>query len=242
MVAFGGAGPLHAARLARRVGVPQVIIPNGAGVGSAVGLLQATPRIDTTATRVVRLDQSGAIEGIAALYEDLEQQALSELGRLSAHGAPRWSRYAQMRYAGQGFEIHVDLPDGPIDEDYSARVIEAFSRAYLQKNKFIDEDGVVEGVDWTLVGTLPLETAYVAGNAQGPSGQSEVSVSRPVWFPEAGGHVETRVIALSDLGVDDRVQGPAIIEDAHCTIVVPPGDRAGTSGDGHLIIDIARDA
>ena len=242
MVAFGGAGPLHAARLARRVGVPQVIIPNGAGVGSAVGLLQATPRIDTTVTRVVRLDQPGAIEAIAALYEDLEQQALSELGRLSARDAPLWSRYAQMRYAGQGFEIHVDLPDGPIDEACGGRIIDAFSRAYLQKNRFIDEDGVVEGVDWTLVGTLPLETANATGNAQGPSGQSQVSFSRPVWFPEAGGLVETRVIVLSDLGVDDRVQGPAIIEDAHCTIVVPSGDRVGKSGDGHLIIDIARDA
>jgi len=244
MVAFGGAGPLHAARLARRVGVPQVVIPNGAGVGSAIGLLQATPRIDTTATRVVRLDQPSAVDAIATLYVNLEQQARSELARLSANARPTWSRYAQMRYAGQGFEIHVDLPDGPIDEGYVGRITEAFSRAYFDKNKFIDEDGVVEGVDWTLVGTLPRETSHgdaTVGTKQSPHSDMEVPASRPAWFPEAGGLVETYVIALSQLAPGEQIDGPAIIDDPHCTIVLPPGDRAEKSRDGHLIIDIAKD-
>lgn len=241
MVAFGGAGPLHAARLARQVGVPQVIVPHGAGVGSAVGLLQATPRIDTTATRVVRLDQPDAVTAIASLYERLARQARSELDRLGKSDSPQWSRYAQMRYAGQGFEIHVDLPDGPIDEGYVARIAEAFSRAYFEKNKFVDEDSVVEGVDWTLVGTMPLETDHASGVAQNLSGRTPASVSRPAWFPEADGLIETCVLPLSDLRADDEIDGPAIIDDAHCTIVVPPGDRARKSSDGHLIIDIAKD-
>ncbi|MDG2284711.1 MAG: hydantoinase/oxoprolinase family protein, partial [Alphaproteobacteria bacterium] len=109
MVAFGGAGPLHAARLARTIGIPKVIVPHGAGVGSAIGLLEAEPRIDVSATRVMRLDasMSGAI---AEVYADLEVWAGEDVRRLGGGVAPVWSRYAQMRYAGQGFEVHVDLP------------------------------------------------------------------------------------------------------------------------------------
>ena len=105
MVAFGGAGPLHAARLARSVGIPTVIVPYGAGVGSAMGLLQAEPRIDVTLTRVMRLDPERSGQEIAAVYKELEAQAYHDAGRMSPAAKPRWSRYAQMRYAGQGFEI-----------------------------------------------------------------------------------------------------------------------------------------
>src|SRR5262249_5613105 len=120
LIAFGGAGPLHAARMARSIGIPTVIVPHGAGGGSAVGLLEAEPRFDVSATRVMRLapDSSGAIEDVyrgldMQLRDVLERGGQGEQGD-QAHqaGHLRWSRYAQMRYAGQGFEIHVDLPDG----------------------------------------------------------------------------------------------------------------------------------
>ncbi|MBU2532395.1 MAG: hydantoinase/oxoprolinase family protein, partial [Alphaproteobacteria bacterium] len=242
MVAFGGAGPLHAARLARRVGVPQVIVPNGAGVGSAIGLLQATPRIDVTATRVLRLDQAGAVEAIASLYEDLERQALAELRRLDEEATPAWSRYAQMRYAGQGFEIHVDLPPGPIDVDYRAKLIEAFRTAYLRKNKFLDDDGVVEGVDWTLVATQPRKEGGAVGTAGNAAEAGSGGTTRPAWFPEAGGLIDTRVLERMDFEAGAKIAGPCIINDPHCTIVVPPGDTVGMSSEGHIVIDIAKGA
>ena len=89
MVAFGGAGPLHAARLARRAGVPQVVVPNGAGVGSAIGLLQATPRIDVSTTRVLRLDGDGRAGAIEQLYRKLEVQARARDRAASAKAASR---------------------------------------------------------------------------------------------------------------------------------------------------------
>ena len=138
MVAFGGAGPLHAARLARAVGIPTVIVPYGAGVGSAIGLLQAEPRIDVTLTRVMHLDATQSGRAIAGVYTELEALAQQDVRRISQAGKPQWSRYAQMRYAGQGFEIHVDLPAGPIDDSYGLQAIDAFKRAYLRKHKFLD--------------------------------------------------------------------------------------------------------
>ena len=80
MVAFGGAGPLHAARLARALGVPQVIVPHGAGVGSAFGLLQAEPRIDVSQTKVMTLLGDAASE-ISTIYAELETQARGDLER-----------------------------------------------------------------------------------------------------------------------------------------------------------------
>lgn len=240
MVAFGGAGPLHAARLARRVGVPQVIVPAGAGVGSAIGLLQATPRIDVTATRVLRLDAPAAVDAISQLYQGLEQQARAELARGGQTEEPQWSRYAQMRYAGQGFEIHVDLPGDPIAPDLLLKVIAAFRAAYLRKNKFVDDEGVVEGVDWTLVATYPKRENRVLRG--GEDGRASAVAIRKAWFPESGGLVATRVIDRTALADGQEQAGPIIVDDPHCTIVVPPGDSVRMSPEGHVIIEIAKEA
>lgn len=241
MVAFGGAGPLHAARLARRSGVPQVIVPNGAGVGSAIGLLQATPRIDVSTTRVLRLDAPDAPEAIEELYRQLEDQARAEIARVGQSGEPQWSRYTQMRYVGQGFEIHVDLPADVIDASYPAKAVEAFRQAYLRKNKFVDEQGVVEGVDWTLVAAHARQGEIDIRMTESTARPSASIVTRKAWFPEACGIVDTRVLDRAALADGASFAGPAIIDDPYCTIVVPPGDTVHMNAEGHIIIDIARE-
>ena len=96
MVAFGGAGPLHAARLARKIGVPQVIIPKNAGVGSAVGLLGADARLDASATRLLRLNETTG-DTLRELYEELEERVLQDLERMalrvnrSGHVSPTYA-------------------------------------------------------------------------------------------------------------------------------------------------------
>lgn len=241
MIAFGGAGPVHAARVARKLGIPKVIVPHAAGVGSAVGLLQAEPRLDITATCVLRLDEADAAEQLAAVYENLERQASTEIARVSPDAAITWSRYAQMRYAGQGFEVHVDLPAGAIDADYPAAAAAAFDAAYMRKNKFLDAEGTVEGVDWTLVANLPRERPENLRTREDAGTAPDQTATRDCWFPEAGGFAPTRVLRRSQLDVDQWVAGPAIIEDPDCTSVVPPGDSVTVSADGHLLIEIAKE-
>ncbi len=242
MVAFGGAGPIHAARLARRAGIPEVIVPHGAGVGSAIGLLQATPRIDVTATRLLRLEAPDAVATLNTLYETLEKQAISEIARVGPPRDVQWARYAQMRYAGQGFEIHVDLPDGPIDATYPAKAIEAFRQSYMRKNKFLDNEGTVEGVDWTLVATHQRERRIEVRTSAGAASASTRSGSRQAWFPESGGLVETRILDRATLLAEGRVVGPAIIEDPDCTVVVPPGDVVTLTPEGHIVIAIVKES
>jgi N-methylhydantoinase A len=242
MVAFGGAGPLHAARLARSVGIPTVIVPYGAGVGSAIGLLEADPRIDVTATRVLHLDATASSDAIADIYRGLERRALQDVKRAAANGDVQWSRYAQMRYAGQGFEIHVDLPGGPIGPDYGRRTIEAFNEAYLRKHKFLDGQGAIEAVDWTLVATIPSRTGSARLGRMAAETTTGRRGTRKVWFPEAGGYVDTAVIDRQAFASGATITGPAIIEDPDSTTVLLPGDVARISAEGHLIIDIAREA
>ena len=241
MIAFGGAGPMHAARLARAVGIPEVIVPQGAGIGSAIGLLQAAPRIDVSTTRVMELDEAAG-PAIAAVFDELETRARGEVDQFDSGTPPQWSRHGYMRYAGQGFEVRVDLPSSPVDQTFAARAIEAFNTAYLQKHKFLDPEARIEAVDWTLVATLPSgheDTAIV--QHQGSDALAR-SGSRPAWFPEAGGYVETRIIDRQSLAEDSSIAGPAIIEDPDSTTVVLPGDVARISELGHLIIDIGGEA
>jgi N-methylhydantoinase A len=238
LVAFGGAGPLHAARLARLIGIPTVVVPLGAGVGSAVGLLQADPRIDASVTRVLRLDRS-ADEAIAAIYRGLRTQAEGELQHLKAAGQIRWSRYAYMRYAGQGFEIQVDLPEEEIGAGYAEQAIAAFHASYARKHRWSEPGAAVEGVDWVLVATVPtgshnglrLEGA-VDGRAVGRTS------TRRAWFPEAGGFTETRVVDRRALAARGTLEGPAIVEDPDCTVVILPGDTVRVSPAGNLRIDV----
>jgi N-methylhydantoinase A len=237
LVAFGGAGPLHAGRLAQLIGIPTIIVPLGAGVGSAVGLLQADARFDVSVTRILRLD--GATDAtVTEIYAGLREQAERTFGHLGT-ASLRWSRYAYMRYAGQGFEIHVDLPDGEIGPGYAARATEAFHAAYARKHRWSEPGAAVEAVDWTLVATVPNTRRWRlklggSGDADGPGRHSV----RQAWFPEAGGYVATQVVDRQALARRGTITGPAIVEDPDCTAVVLPGHVARISPAGNLRIDI----
>ena len=235
MVAFGGAGPLHAARLVRAVGIPKVIVPRGAGVGSAVGLLQAAPRIDVSTTRVMDLHNDTS-EQISDIFAGLEERAQKDLASLGDNLTVNWSRQGYMRYVGQGFEVRVDLPPGPIDKSYAARAIEAFDTAYLKIHKFLDRDARIEVVDWNLAATLPEYQQTIKISPK--KGDRRPPRERQAWFPEAGGFTKTAVMDRARLTPEDIVAGPAIVEDVDCTTVILPGDQAQLSEDGHLIITI----
>ena len=238
MVAFGGAGPLHAARLARKIGVPAIIVPRNAGVGSAVGLLRADVRLDASTTRLVRLDQVSG-EELCQLYKELGHRINSDLSRLTLPNEPIWSRFAYMRYAGQGFEIHVPLPDGEIDDTFPGKAEAAFRAIYGARHQFSDDNATVEGVDWYLaafVGTPKTET-----KDETPTSSNAESKVRQAYFPDAGGWIETKVLKRDNIGTVSAVSGPLIVEDPDATIVVPPGDSIEMTANGHLLIRINKE-
>ncbi len=240
LVAFGGAGPLHAARIARALGVGRVVVPRAAGVGSAVGMLAADSRLDASMTRLVRLDEA-APKDIATIYAGLEARLAEDLGHLPGARAPVFRRFAYMRHAGQGFEIHVDLPDGEIGAGFPAACEAAFRTAYKARYRTEDPASAVEGVDWALAAIVSNSRGISAGEAKAPP-TGEPPGSRQAWFPETGGMTETAVWRREAIEPGAVIEGPAIVEDAEATTVVLPGDRARPGPNGHLLIDIGQTA
>jgi N-methylhydantoinase A len=237
IVAFGGAGPAHAARIAKSIGAQQVIVPFGAGVGSAIGLLQAAPKVEASVTSVLALERTDAAAVIQSIYQNLEIRAKADLAKLGAAGEPKWSRYGYLRYRGQGYEIRADIPEGPIDGNFPGTVGRAFNAAYVTAYGYHDASAEIEAVDWHLVATLPHPTGVLDLGWQAPS-TSGAATTRMTWQPEVGSFVETPIYDRRHLAADTTIEGPAVIEDPEATIVVPTGAVARVTQQGHLSIKI----
>jgi N-methylhydantoinase A len=242
LVPFGGAGPVHGTRLARMLGCPRVVFPRAAGVESAVGLLMAETSLDLARTQVMNL-QGGAIDEINALYADLEAQARRQLDEA---GVPRerqsFSASCDMRFAGQGFEIAVDLPAYPYGGADLPALRKAFHDAYARAygDRTFDPDWTIVAVHWRLRAiatgkTLTMDTlpALPGGVERAKRGQ------RQVWFPETDGFALCPVYDRYRLSAGDVVAGPAIVEERESTIVLPPGSESTVDSHGNLVTTLS---
>lgn len=236
LVAFGGAGPLHAARLARQAAVHEVIIPFGAGVGSAMGLLTAVPRLDALMTKILPLSAESVPE-VAAIFEALEARIVPDAKKLHADGNARFTRIAYMRYRGQGFEIDVKLDDGPIDAVFIERTRQRFTDAYRRVYGGLVSDAAIEITDlqlaWQAEATAKRTTTWFDHG-----GRKRALAGRKVYFPEAGGFIDCPVHWRLDLPVGTKIDGPAIIVESETSTVLLPGDRAEVSAQGNICIRI----
>ena len=241
LVAFGGAGPIHAARLARQVGIRKVIVPYGAGVGSAIGLLRACPKIDVGLTRIVDL-RDDAVPVVAQVFASLEERARADLDVLGVDSKDVvWSRAAYMRYLGQGYDLRVELPDlaveGPSD---IARMRDLFHAAYQRNYGYVDEAVPVQATEWYLAAEWKGESEPGTGDDRAAdSALARGSRRRKAYFPEFGDYREVDVVSRAALHFGSRVVGPAIIEEREATTVILAGDVAHVGPNGHLVIDVA---
>jgi N-methylhydantoinase A len=239
LIAFGGAGPLHAARLALRLGIPKVIVPFGAGVGSAIGMLEANAKVDAALTRRLAV-APGAEAPIAEIYRTLEGRVRVDMRRSGAVGDPTITRFAFMRYAGQGHEIRVDLPDLPGNAAQIAALARRFEAAYRAKYGYCQPGSLIEAVDWYAVGSLAHGRA---GTHRARSWRQRASAreraTRKAYFPELGGFQDCSVIDRAALKPGEIVRAPAIIEEAEATTLLPPHTMARVSAHGHLVLTVA---
>jgi N-methylhydantoinase A len=240
LVAFGGAGPLHAARLARALGVPKVIVPYGAGVGSAIGMLEASAKIDASLTRLLKLSP-GAEPHIEAIYRQLHAQVMGDLQRMGASAEPAIRRFAYLRYEGQGHDIRVDLPDFPVGSGYAAQLAARFEEAYQAKYGYHQPGAAVEAVDWYIVASLAGagDGSRRAGSWTAAQSGASRRDSRKAYLPEAGGETVCTVVDRGALAAGEVIEGPAIVEEAEATTLLLPGSTAVVSPRGHLVITIA---
>ncbi|MFI5001327.1 MAG: hydantoinase/oxoprolinase family protein, partial [Reyranellales bacterium] len=240
LMAFGGAGPLHAARLAGELEMKRVVVPRNPGILCAMGLLLTDLRADFAATRLM-----AAVEGAAPRLAETFAALGERAGRWFAEegiavGDRRLKRTVDMRYHGQNYELAVALPDGAITSATVDGLIAGFTDVHRQRYGFAAESEQVQIVTLRLeaVGTVRKATLRAHPEA-GPDASGAIAGRRKVWFPEARGFVDTPIYARDGLQPGHRFAGPAVIEQMDATTLVPPGMTARVDAYLNLILEAA---
>ena len=233
LVAFGGAGPVHAYQVARLLGIKRVVCPLGAGVMSSIGMLVAPRSFDSVQSYISRLD-SIDWDHVNSVYEGMESRARA---LLSAAGVAlediSMERSADMRYVGQGFEIVVPVPGGKLGPDHRERLVSTFNETYLALFRRRLKGVPVEAITWRLSASEPAPRPEIRFRAtNGPAHLDGVKGERPVFLLEEGRFVDCPVLDRYTLRQGATVKGPAIVEERESTVFVGPD--ASSSIDEHL--------
>jgi N-methylhydantoinase A len=240
LFAFGGAGPVHAYRIALSLGVPALLAPMGAGVMSAVGFLSAPLAFDFVRSWRARLDRIDWQRANTLLAEmEREGEAL-----LVESGVPKEQishrRSADMRYVGQGHEIRVPLPAGALDASNADALKSAFEQVYRELYERLGPPVALEIINWRIVSAAPSPDLKLKLEAQsGGDAASAVKGSRPAYFPEAHGYVDTPIYDRYRLVPGASFEGPAIVEERESTVIIGPGALCKIDEQWNLVIDLS---
>jgi len=235
-VATGGAGPVHAFWVARKLEIGELICPPSAGVASAMGLLMAPPRVDLARSYQCRLDQLDWKE-LRQLYESMEEDARKRLLRVGGDlKALTVSRVADMRYVGQGHEIQVPLPTagplGPADRDAIQAAFDEVYRGLFSRTMV----GVpVEALTWrvTLEERPSDSSQRLAKSLAGE--RVVVKQRRAAFFPDGHGFRSIDVYDRFALPINFTLSGPAIVEEPNSTCVIGPDAKFHIDGAGSIV-------
>ncbi len=236
MIAFGGAAPLHAARLCEKLGIDQCLIPPGAGVGSAIGFLKSPFSYEAVASRIVRLSKFDAAL-VNSILSELTEQARGFVN-LDASGQHQYQTTGFMRYQGQGWEIPVPLPTRHFDDSDAITIKNLFDEHYRQFfGRAIDglSDIDIEIVSWSVkMSEKPAANTkfkLTTGSTVGFNGHY-----RDVYDSMQNTCMPSQVLPREFLTTGDRVAGPALIVEPQTTTVVTNSFDAVLQVDGSILL------
>ncbi len=222
LVAFGGGGGLHACELARELNISRIVIPNHAGVFSAWGMLLTDLRRDYLLTRIVELDAPDAAQQLSQVFQELEEQALQAY---TAEGIPgsrvRFLRYGRLRYQNQEHSTEIDLPGGPIRPEQMEEIVEHFHATYEREYTY-RLDAPVELVTFHLMAIAEVDKLQPEKQPLTDRDPEEARKGeRDVDFLELGVH---RAVLYDGARLEPGMAfaGPAVVEEAETTVVIPP--------------------
>lgn len=237
LLAFGGAGPLHARELARELRMKKVIVPVAPGNFSTLGLLTGDMKYDYVRTYVCP-EQAVDFAKCNALYGEMASEAFERMGQ-EGYGREETLllRSMDLRYLGQSYELAVPVPDGKIGEEPFAMIKERFHAAHLKAYGFSRAEETLEVVNLRLTSvgrtpSLPLKAQEAAG---ADPGGARIG-SRPVYFE--GRWLDTAIYRREPLRSGNHIEGPAVIEETGSTTLIFPGDRAAVDGYGNIFIEL----
>ncbi len=241
LVAFGGAGPLHAAEVAARIGIPEVIVPPYPGITSAVGLLTTELRYDAVKTQ---FQVSGELD-LDRLNRDLATVEAGIGHQFQTDGLDRadvvFERSGDLRYVGQGYELRVPFPSGDFANADAEDLFRRFHEQHRAEYGHVFEDSPIEIVNVRVAGVGRTPTIGAPPAVSGDSlDAARVRTGRGTFRTSGGGlaDAETTFYLRDRLPIGERFSGPAVVLQRDSTTVVPPGSTALADDAGNLIITI----
>ena len=243
LVAFGGAGPLFAFEIAAEIGIPRLVIPVYPGITSALGLLATDVAYDFARTDFQLLGNAD-LQRLSEIYTALEHSARAQLEDDGiAPGRMTFTRHAECRYEGQGYELRAPAPSGTIDESFLRSLRASFERVHRREygSTFAEKDVELVNLCVTGVGRIidPAPREIAAGGSVAPA--SAHTGAREVVF-EIEGEARactTPCYARAGLLAGNRIEGPAVVSQLDATTIIPPGARAEVDRYGNLVATLA---
>lgn len=233
LIAFGGAGPLHAVSVAEKLGMRTVMVPPHPGLCSAFGAAVADARVDRAQTFFTNSRRTD-VAAVANAFQRLRAVAVADLQQSVDVAEPQIRCSVDMRYAGQNYELEVPLPEGSLDEEAWQSLLDRFAEVHECQYGFALRGEAIEVINLRVTAVKPepardfIDLTWRAGRP---------TTSRPVWF-EGDTAAATIIRDRLSLRIGDRVTGPAVIEETDSTTVLRPGDKlqVGTAGILHIIL------
>ncbi|MGQ7845075.1 hydantoinase/oxoprolinase family protein [Granulosicoccus sp. 3-233] len=236
MIAFGGAAPLHAGRLCEKLGVRRLLVPPGAGVGSAIGFLRAPFSFEANRSVYMKLSDFNP-EQIQSLLTDLKSEATGFVRSCDPDANILAEFKVYMRYTGQGWEIPIQLSESqamnPNAETFQARFEEDYTKLFGRPVAGMD----VEITVWSVNATTPPESVAPVETSQGDMA-AQLNGTRQLFDAARRSFLDTHVIERSSLQSGQRAHGPAVLTEAETTIIVPASRDAIRQPDGCIDIVI----
>ncbi|MEO9968295.1 MAG: hydantoinase/oxoprolinase family protein [Hyphomonadaceae bacterium] len=236
MIAFGGAAPLHAGRLSEKLGVQRLLVPPGAGVGSAIGFLRAPFSFEATRSIYSRLSEfDGAM--VKELLADLREEATGFVRRCSADEELFTEAKAYMRYSGQGWEIPIVLTQAQASNPDAAEFERLFETHYTALFGRTVEGMDIEITVWAVnVATAVPEQKQITEAAFDDAKLAQTSGQRDLFDAALGTPIGASIVQRADLHHFQIVHGPAIITEDETTIIIPASGKAIAQADGCIDI------
>jgi N-methylhydantoinase A len=238
MLAFGGAGPIHACRLAKELEIPKVLIPKHPGIMCAIGLLQADLRTNISLTRMAPLSLE-ALSTVEAGFSQLRERADAWFNLEAIPLEARTLRLAiDMRYAGQAYELTIEWPEGLHGKKLIDSLRSNFEDAHKQLYGYIaaEEPVQVTTLRVEAIGHVPKADPKRSGPAAGKA-ENAIVGTRSVYLPELGRFTDCPLYQREHLGPEHTISGPAIIEQMDSTILLLPGQKASVDYYLNLLIE-----
>ena len=236
MIAFGGGAPLHAARLAAKLGMRKVLVPVDASVGSAVGFLRAPVAFELVRSFLCRDDGFLAVE-TNKLLQEMEQEAGSIVAAGALGAKLETRRTVEMRYLGQGHEISVPLPARALNAKDAAKLRAEYESRYEQQFGLRISDVPVEFLTWSVNVSTISRDLKTKGASKKQKPKAIASGKRAVFDPNSGNSSPIPTYLRKDLAPGMQLAGPALIIEPQTTTLVPRSWRCEVAAAGHLILE-----